>query len=409
MSSEMQEAAIERRDEMHLAIIVLCMSTGFLVLFGLLMVYSATAPASINEAVSGSTTMLFRKAHMQVAFAAVSFVFMLVMVRLSVRTYNRAAFGLFVLGLVLQVLVLTPLGVESGGNRNWIGRFGFTVQPSEFLKLAFIVFAARTLAGFRPDREDRWRILGRFAVASGLAIVDVMLGKDLGTALVFMLVVVAMFWVSGGPAKVLLAAGALGLAVLAVAVADERSRLFRIRQWADALVTPPDTVDPSQVDYALWAFGTGGVFGTGLGTATEKWPGNLPEIHTDFILAVIGEEFGFAGCLLVIVGFLALGWSIVRVATLHPSRFARLAAAGIAVWLVGQGLANMLVVTGVLPVFGVPLPFMSQGGSSLMSSLFAVGLVLAFALDVPGVRESFEARLPLVRRAHATVSGGKNE
>lgn len=398
-----------RRDKIHLGMIMLVVVTFIMLVFGLVMVYSATSVRSIVTMYDTGEGTLFSTANGQTLYAAIGVGLCAIAALVPLRLYRSFAPFLLALGLGLQILVLTSLGIEKYGNKNWVN-LGFTIiQPSEFLKLALIVFLARDLAKFRPGQDYGLGYMRWTGIAAILAVGDVMLGRDLGTALIFVLIIVAMFWVSGGPVRYLVGLGLFGVFGLAALVAAQGSRLVRIQQWAENLFGLPDAVEPSQMDFALWAFGSGGLFGKGLGTGTEKWPSNLAEAHTDFIFAVIGEEFGFAGCLVVVLLFLFMGWALLTIARHHTSRFGRLVTIGVAIWLCGQALANMLVVTGVFPVFGVPLPLVSVGGSSLIASLLAIGVALSAALDVPGVRESFHVRLPLVRRAQATLSGGSDE
>ena len=409
--SVQDDTALEdrRRDEIHLGMIMLGVATFIMLVFGLVMVYSATAPSSINNMYTFGEGSLFSTANSQLLYGTIGILLCAVAMSVPLRWYKTLAPLLLVFGLVLQVLVRTPLGLTVAGNTNWLKLGPFTLQPSEFLKLALIVFLAADLAKFRPGKDYKAGYMKWSGVAALASIGAVMLGGDLGTALVFVLIVVAMFWVSGGPGKYLLWLGGFGVFGIAAVVAYQPSRLRRISDWASNIFNLPDIVEPSQVDFALWAFGSGGLFGRGLGTGTEKWPSNLAEAQTDFIFAVIGEEFGLAGCLVVMILFVIMGLALLKIARNHTSRFGTLVTVGVAIWLCGQALANMLVVTGVLPVFGVPLPFSSVGGSALIASLLAIGLSLSSALDVPGVRESFHVRLPLARRAQATLSGGSDE
>lgn len=403
VSAKVTEAM--RRDIFLLAVLVLC-----LVAFGVLMVYSATAPASIQAHVEAPEKYsLFASANSQLRFAVIGIVLCVITSFIPLRFFRKTAPLLLIFGVGLQFLVLSSLGRATAGNQNWLSVAGYSLQPSEFLKLALIVFLAVDLAKFEPDIDYKWGYIKWSGLAAGVAVVSVLLGGDLGTALIFLLIIVGMFWISGGPTRYLLLAGALGVLGLAALVGYQSSRLARIGQYLSSLFRLPDgKTSPEQGDYALWAFGSGGLGGTGFGTSREKWPGNMPEPQTDFIFAVVGEEFGFAGSIVLMCAFIALGALLLHMAHNHPDRFARLFIIGTALWLCGQALANMLVVTGLFPIFGVPLPFISLGGSSMIASLLAIGVVFSCAFDVQGVRGSFTVRRS-ARRAKAVMSGGNDE
>lgn len=402
--------AFTTQEAMRKSIFFLIFITLCLVAFGVLMVYSATAPSSIQLHVGDPEKYsLFSSANSQLQFALIGIILCAVTAFIPMRFFRATAPVILILALVLQSLIFTSLGLTVAGNTNWIAIAGRTVQPSEFLKLALIVFLAYDLTKFKPGVDYKWKYMKWAGTGALAAIALVLAGGDLGTALIFILIIVGMFWLSGGPTRYLFLAGAGGVLGLAVLVAYRSSRLTRFQQYFDSLFSLPDgTSAPSQVDYALWAFGSGGIGGTGFGTGREKWPGNMTEAQTDFIFAVVGEEFGLAGTTLLMGAFIALGAVLLYMARMHPDRFARLFITGTALWLCGQALANMLVVTGLVPVFGVPLPFISLGGSSMLASLLAIGVVLSCAFDVKGVRQSFTVRRS-ARRAKAVMSGGNNE
>lgn len=394
-----------RKGIFFLIFITLC-----LVAFGILMVYSATAPSSIQLHVSDPENFsLFSSANSQLQFVLIGIVLCIVAAFIPMRVFRAAAPVLLIIALVLQSLIFTSLGHTVAGNTNWIAIAGRTLQPSEFLKLALILFLANDLSKFKFGVDYKLGYMKWAGTGALASVVLVLGGGDLGTALIFILIIVGLFWLSGGPTRYLFWTGAAGVLGLAILVASRSSRLTRFQQYFSSLFSLPDgSTAPNQVDYALWAFGSGGLGGSGFGTGREKWPGNMSEAQTDFIFAVVGEEFGFAGTIVLMGAFIALGAVLLYMAHIHPNRFARLFITGTALWLCGQALANMLVVTGLVPVFGVPLPFISLGGSSMLASLLAIGVVLSCAFDVPGVRQSFTIRRS-ARRAKAVMSGGDNE
>lgn len=418
-----EPAAVDRdvRDAMHQAIALILVSATVLLIIGIVMVYSATAPSAIRYAHANGLPTAFNTANGQLMYAAIGVVLTAAAAFVPLRLYERMADAVFVCGILLQLAVLSPLGSAVAGNTNWISLGPIRVQPSEFLKLATILWLAARLGGMR---RDDWRISsfllptwwpwpahlrGRYTMPVGTgaiaALAAVLAGFDMGTAMVFALICAGIFWLAGMPRRYFMWIGGLGVFGAAVLVAVNPSRLTRIKEYLDTLLSQPDALNPTQADFALWAFGSGGLSGGGLGTGIEKWPGNLAEAQNDFIFAVIGEELGMFGCLVVVAMFIVLGWGLVRICLAHPSRFASLACGGIAVWMCGQAIANMLVVTGVLPVFGVPLPLVSQGGSAVVACLLAVGFAVACAMDAPGVRASFRVPRRLAYRARAVVKG----
>jgi cell division protein FtsW len=268
------------------------------------------------------------------------------------------------------------MGVAVGGATRWLGVGVVRVQPAELAKLALLVFTADLLAR-RLDHVGDWRlttapVLAVLAVVGGL----VLLQPDMGTALVLGVIAFAVLFVAGTPLptmSLLLAGSSLVSLVFAFSAPYRRARLTAfLSPWSD----PGNT--GYQIAQSLIGQASGGLTGVGLGASRAKW-GFLPNAHTDFIFAIIGEEVGLLGSLLVVglfVGFAVLG---VRAAVRAPDRFGTLLAAGITAWIVGQAVVNIGAVVGVLPVTGVPLPFVSFGGSSLVITMAATGILLNVA------------------------------
>lgn len=381
------------RDVIRHAIVLVVSATLILTVLGIVMVFSATSVTSISQAVVyDNPSARFADASRQLTFGIIGLVLMPIAAAIPPSVYKWAVWPIFIAALGLQSLVLTPLAHTSRGNSNWVNLGGITVQPSEFLKLAVALWLAVIIGRKTREEMKNPRLV---AVPAGIgalaALGGVLAGRDVGTAIIFVLMIGLCFWLAGIPFKwVAVLAVVVGIvAVLLIAV--EASRLNRVLDYFENLFITPDIYDPTQSEYAMWAFGTGGIGGVGLGASREKW-NYLPEAHNDFIFAVIGEELGLFGCLAVILLFLVLGYGLVQIVAYHKEMWVRLFVAMIAIWLVGQAILNMMVVTGVLPVFGVPLPFISQGGSSLIACLLAIGVVLSLALRQPGVAKSF--RLP---------------
>lgn len=409
---ESEDEARRVRDIMHQAIIFAVVATFFLLVLGIVMVYSATGPSSISKLEQGNSvgagTFAVANTHLILSVAGVGLA--MVAALLPVQLYLIFANWLFGLGLVLQLLIfVTAGGRAAGGNLNWLTIGSFSMQPSEFLKLAMVVWLAAWLSQLRSHQNRLRDFMVPSGIGAGSALLLVLLGRDLGTGLIFMMITAGMLWLANISWKYLAGAGALAAVGVTVLILAEGSRSGRFAQYFDHLISGPNPAAPTQPDFALWAFGSGGIGGSGLGTGAEKWPGNLAEAQTDYIFAVVAEELGMLGCMVVIGMFGLLGWSLYRICRHHPSPFGRLMVGGIAIWLCGQACANMMVVTALLPVFGVPLPFMSQGGTSAIACLLAVAVAVSAALAVPGVRESFSIRPHLAYRARAVLRRGSRD
>jgi cell division protein FtsW len=270
------------------------------------------------------------------------------------------------------------------------------VQPAEIAKLSIVLWAAHVYA----RKEKRLGSLHEVfvPVVPGMLVVIglVVVGHDLGTALVLMAIMLAMLWVVGAPGR--LFAGSLSfIGVIAIWLASTSSeRRERLTNFADPF---KDFHDAGwQPAHGLYALSHGGVFGQGIGASQQKW-GNLPEAHTDFIFAVLGEELGLIGTLLVVALFLTIAYAAVRVASHTQDAFVRYTTFGIVVWLLGQMIINVGMVLALLPVIGIPLPLVSYGGSALVPSLVALGLLIGFARREP------EAARALAQRKKARSAG----
>jgi cell division protein FtsW len=376
-------------------------ATLLLLAIGVVMVLSASSITSLRE--SGNPYGLFLE---QAQFALVGLPLMLVASRIPVRWYRGLAWPALGLGLVLQALIFSPLGRGEKGNTNWVSLpgLGQTIQPSEFLKLALAVWLGLVLA-----RKGRLLREWKHVVVPGLAVAVVALGlvlggRDLGTALVLGAVVAGAMFVAGLPLRWFGAGGALAAGAVAFLVAASPNRIQRITAVFGA--DCDTTVACYQTQHGLYGLGTGGISGVGLGASREKWS-YLPEAHNDFIFAILGEELGLLGTLLVLGLFAALAVGFHRIVRHHPDPFVRIATGGIGAWILAQALINIGVVIGLLPVIGVPLPLVSAGGSALIATLLAMGVILAFARSEPGAAEALGARRGTVRRSLAVVARGR--
>jgi len=341
-------------------------------LVGLLMVLSASAVGSNEE--YGSPWYQFQRQFVWLLLGAVALV---VIMRIDYHTWRKRAPLLLVGAIGLLLLVLVPgFGLEVNGASRWLGWGSLRIQPSEIAKLAVLLFVADLLAR-RSHRMSDTRVTLRPVLAVFVFVAAlIMLQPNLGTTIILGAVVFVMLFVAGVPLKPLgLTAGA-GAALAAIAALIEPYRYRRVMgfrdPWADPLNTGYQTIQ-AQVGVA-----NGGLIGTGLGEGRAKW-GFLPFPHTDFIFAVIAEELGLVGSVTVIALFVALGVLGIRTALLAPDRFGMLLAAGVTTWILVQAFVNIGAVVGALPITGVPLPFVSFGGSSLLVLMAAAGLLLNVA------------------------------
>jgi cell division protein FtsW len=354
-------------------------TTLFLVVFGLVMVLSSS---SIESYVTNDKDF-FATATRQGLYALIGVPVMLIAARTPVSFWKRWAWAAVVGGVVLQLLVFSPLGYGYGGNQNWIRIGSFTAQPSELIKLAFVVWLGWVLARKRDVLDDWRHVLLPIGPVVGVSIGLVLLGRDLGTALIMVSIVVGALFYAGVKLRyivvTLMGAGVLGLIGLSVS----SGRTDRIQAWLEGCADPSKALNECYQTVGGWqALAHGGVLGVGLGNSTAKWNW-LPEAANDFIFAVIGEELGMFGAVLLLVLFVVLAIAFVRVIRMSDDPFAKVATSAALVWIVGQAFVNIAVVLGLLPVLGVPLPLVSAGGSSLITTLAAIGVVLSFARHRP--------------------------
>lgn len=368
-------------------------------LLGLVMVFSASQIQALRYDLPA--TYYFRK---QLVAAALGAVLLLVASRMPVRLLRALSYPMLTAALFLLLLVQIPgVGVEVNGSTNWIRLGGpFMLQPSEFAKLALLVWGADLLA-----RKGEKRLLGQWKhllvpLVPGALLVCalVMAGDDMGTVMIITGILFGLLWLAGAPMR--LFAGALGAAVV-VGTVLILSSPHRMNRLACLGATEPGPDDRCwQALHGTYALASGGWFGSGLGASVEKW-GELPEPHTDFIFAITGEELGLAGTLSVLTLFAALGYAGIRVAGRTEDPFVRYAAGGVTTWLLVQFVINIGAVLGLLPIAGVPLPLFSYGGSALLPTMFAIGLLIAFARSDPAAHAALAMRQPGVRGTLAGV------
>ena len=349
-------------------------TTLFLVIFGLVMVLSSSSVESY-AADKGFFGSFLR----QTAFALIGIPLMLLASRAPVRFWKRWALPGLILGGVLQLLVFVPgIGWGYGGNQNWIQIGSFSAQPSEFVKVAVIVWVAWVLSTKQDQLADWKQVLLPLGPVAGAAIGFVLIGNDLGTASIMLLIVFACLFFAGVRLR-FLSVGVIAVALGAIMFAStSSSRSSRIGVWLNGC-TALDYQDSCwQIEHAYWALAGGGLFGRGLGNSVAK-RGWLPHADSDYVFAIIGEELGLIGAVVVLLLFVTLAVAFVRIIRSTNDSFVRITTAGVMVWVVGQAFVNIAVVLGVLPVLGVPLPLISTGGSALIATLLAIGIVLSFA------------------------------
>jgi cell division protein FtsW len=343
---------------------------GILVPIGLVMVYSA----SFVDAYTTHGTQLYY-VWRQLSAAVIGLVGLLVAQRLDYRfwrTYSVHLLGATLL-LLLLVLVLPASISEVNNARSWIRLGWFSMQPSEIAKLAMVVYFADWLSRRGARLSNISYGLVPFAVMLGVVCGLVMLEGDLGTTIVLVVIAGVVYFAAGANVLHIVGAAVLAAGAFWAMVKIAPYRQERIAAWLDPFANYQRA--GYQPAHALYALGSGGLFGEGLGQARQKFQW-LPQAHTDTIFAIIGEEFGLLGTLFIIACFLFIAYRGFRIAGRAPDPFAALLATGLTGWLVFQALINIAVVTTLLPFTGLPLPFLSYGGSSLIMCMVAAGVLL---------------------------------
>jgi cell division protein FtsW len=358
---------------------VLCATVAVLNIVGLVMILSASSVAALSD--YGSSWYFFNRQLMWAVFGLIAFV---ASSTIDYHRWRRWAPIVLVVALIGLFVVLVPgVGITVNGSRRWLGVGFLRVQPSEVAKVALLCCGANVLAR-RWERIADWREWTPVLILLGGLGLAVMLEPDLDSAIVLALIGFSLLVVSGVRRIHLasLAATAAGLVtVLAFAAPYRRARMFAfMHPWKDQANTG------YQIAQSLIALGSGGVSGVGLGAGRAKWM-FLPNAHTDFIFAIIGEELGLVGCVLVLALFAAFGLVGFRVARRAPDPFGMLLAAGVTAWIVGQAVINLGAVVGMLPVSGITLPFLSAGGSSLVITMLGAGILANVARQTPPERK----------------------
>jgi len=379
-----------------------------LVAIGLVMVLSSSNIEALRE--SNNSYAVFSK---QAVFAAIGLPLAWVASRLPIAVWKRLAWPALFVGAIGLVTVAVA-GSTRNGNRNWLIIGPVTLQPSEAAKFALIIWSASVLSRKHALLGRVSHVLVPVVPGAVLLLGLVMLGNDLGTALILVGITAALLFTAGAPLRVFLVGGLLGAGVITLLVITSPNRMSRIGVWTNGACSRitqaqnlPDLYWSTcwQPLHGRWGLATGGWWGVGLGAGREKWLW-LPEAHNDYIFAVIGEELGLAGTLVVLALFAALGVGLFRLVIASDDTFVKIATGGVLAWVLGQAIVNIGAVLGLLPVIGVPLPLVSSGGSALVTMMVALGMVLGFARRVPGAPEALAARPRPANRTAAVLPRG---
>lgn len=345
-----------------------------LTFMGLIMVLSSSSVEAIarNKSAFGDVSK-------QGLWALVGVACMFGMQLVPPKTLKKLAWPALGVAALLLIAVLI-FGKEIYGNKNWILIGPFSIQPSEFAKVALALWGAWVVER-KANLMHQWKhAVIPLLVPFGLLIVLlVLLGRDLGTALILLLILAVVMFVGGASAKLFGLAGLLGVVGIVLMVLLAPNRMGRIMAWLfDKCGDQQDFC--YQAKQGIYALASGGWLGVGLGQSRQKWS-HIPEAQNDFIFAVLGEELGLLGTLFVVVLYAMLAVAMYRIAVRTGTIFGRVAVSGIVAWIIGQAFINIGMVTGLLPVIGVPLPFISSGGSALLATFLGVGVVLSFARE----------------------------
>jgi cell division protein FtsW len=365
---------------------------------GAVMVYSASSARTMMQGQGDGTSYLIRYA----GYGALGLIVMHVLSRRGLEVVRRATPVLLVASFVLLLAVLLPgIGIQVNGARRWLGGGPLQFQPSELAKIALVLYAAQTLATGRSRLTTlRGVLTSPVVVVAGVACLLLVAEPDLGTALVIAFTLAAMLVAAGVPLRILGSVAGAGAGLVLLLALVEPYRVARLTSFVNPWAHATDI--GFQAVQGQIALGSGGLFGVGLGQSVQKIF-YLPEAHTDFILAVIGEEIGFVGVALLLCLYGLLAYAGLRTAKAAQGPYAKLLAAGITSLILCQATLNVFVVLGMAPLTGVPLPFISYGSSNLLVLLAAMGLLLNIAGG--GATHLTVVREPRQRRAGGAARG----
>ncbi|MGK2875047.1 MAG: putative lipid II flippase FtsW, partial [Nocardioides sp.] len=377
---------------------LLLVSSALLLVIGLIMVLSASSVYSYRVTDGADSYSVVKR---QLVWVVLGLPLAFVASRMPVRWFRRLSWVAVLMALVLLGATAVA-GVAVNGNQNWLALGPVRIQPAEFAKLALVLWAAHVYANKDRRLDTLHQIVVPVVPIMTLAAALVIVGDDLGTAMIIFAILLGLLWIVGSPGR------AFGFIFVLIAIAAaymakaSPHRLDRIATFTDPF--SDYLYSGWQPVHGLYALSSGGIWGQGIGASQQKW-GDLPEAHTDFIFAVLGEELGLIGTLLVIALFLVVAYSALRIAREATDMFVRYFTFGVVVWLVGQAVINIGMVLGMLPVIGIPLPLLSYGGSALVPSLVAIGMVLGFARREPAAAAALALRDQTRRSGRSTRAG----
>ncbi len=381
-------------DKPNASIQLMLLSAGGLLAFGLMMAASTTISASLQ---AGSHQTMWSQVIKEIEFLVLGVPIFWFAARISPRTYRLLTYPMLLVSMTALVAVLVPgIGATINDAHRWISLGPLQLQPSEFAKIGILLWGADLLARkielgtLNRARHLFLPLLPGFFLTCAL----IMLEPDLGTTVCFLLILVGLLWTVGTPLRYFVALLAVvGAAVGALAYAAPY-RLERLTSFTDPFKHAQGS--GLQTVQGLYALASGGIFGVGLGGSTAKYSW-LPNANTDFVFAVIGEETGLIGCVVVLGLFMLFAFAGLRISRLSADPFVRLVAGGATVWICGQAVINVGYVTGLLPVTGIPLPFISAGGTSLLATSVVFGMLVSCARHEPAA----------VRHAQSMSSKGR--
>ena len=349
--------------------ILLILSVILISLLGLIMITSSSyiwAEYKFNDPYKFLKT--------QGLFLIIGYILLYFVSKIHYSFYYKNSSKIFLIVLILIVLVIIPgIGTIRNGSRSWFGIGSFGIQPSEFMKLAIIIFISKYLVKNEKNINNFKKTVLPILLILGLVFALIMLQPDFGTGVIILMISISILFIAGVNLKFFLKLGVLGIIGIVVLILIAPYRIKRILSFLNPLSDPLGS--GFQIIQSLYAIGPGGLFGLGLGNSIQKHF-YLPEPQTDFIFAIISEELGIVGCIIVVVLFLLIIINGFYIAKKQDDLFSKYLAFGITFWIAFQSLLNLMVVVGIIPVTGVTLPFLSYGGSSLLINMISMGILI---------------------------------